>query len=1481
MLLDKGSLARPADAELENTSKRLLTYFFIGLTLPNDKFWVNLRPDSPDNIIDPVLEQTDIGKVLLESDLELKKDTARATSPETPEGKEYWDKLYAKAAELFSSENVTIPTLTRPWIVPDEIIIRESPGQGEVQPSAYIYKATLKVCLEQDYLKDDAVYNFKDERQKQLNEYSSQLIRESILPKLTKAVNTSKKYAALRQVYYSLILAQWFKARNLGKDNPYAAMIDRQDLSGITPQEAYSKDTYFKAYQQSFKDGEYNIQSPVSTPFGQSIRSYFSGGAQISLSIPDFGQPTTEHRLGHVICEPANGKPRITPSVLTEMEVAADNVRVYTEAEFMAAQLEHFLQGSKQTGILSPEQVTRLSQLMAEAKASGRPVLSEELTALGIPAQISASAINDIISLSDGGVPVGGNNTAEQVGGDQDYGQSIWYNHKPNTNSYDVDEYGGRGNFKTLVIRYPSQYRFLRGHLMRTLSSGKKTLTIYSVGAGDGREPASIAAYLEWLQDESAEGRTEKDKQLGKALRNIEKINIIAVDSSSVGPTFKRLSTLFDGTSNEMIEQNRFEEPQAVEIVNKYLSKARSDPRFQVRVLDVDLNSQLDDLSGSQSFEQADIVFFNEVIRYLNERTIKKLAGLLTSNVRREKLLLLSLDDGATLLYQIRLHRIPNQNQLKELYENMRLDNGFVLIPHGYLEPFYSVAIEINNPLDMPVEPGGGDKTTGPPQSASEVASLERTAERLRNHLGGEGKSDIDYAAQFWRQIIPDTPTVGQHRIRTIVMPEYCQMNLPVGMGTVLLQKGYTLPSMPDLTMVPAETLYMGMPYELPFLIDDGFAVFILHPGEPYYNAAGILNALNAQLPPDFGASAAQAADDSPTGGTMGRWGYENTTLSGDGTLTLHNATRIPRKDGVVEDEFLIAGQNKPRDIVLQTRVLRDDEQTKVSSICQDLKMGEVTPRVIVRDESAIRHRIYGIAAQGIPFIREDIIAEGNRDQIKEALDHENRELTEATHDDIRRDQYQGNLRALITQLSERDKKEALSSSDDSVMVDGKAVKLDRSGGIGVPIRRILNDLNLNPRNVEVKIQTDREVVSVSPTGIDLEVDLDGCKIVIMRKSEQTKRGIPVGDETDREIIEAINSDRAHPDGDLFPVEFFRKAAQRQETIGYAWEYFLENSYAYALKYQRGIIYWLFYRSPYFTPFLDQTKIIDLPKSPGMSDITIASEQDVIKIYDPPIIDAGMMLYRCGIETSQSSANSVNYHVDKGIGWAYITINANSLSAHNRENVVRYQKRIGTTEPYLEINKEREPVVIIHIPFTKETTIGQLNEEAERFVRKVFSPQKKGPDSSIGWTPDDLFKLGKSLPSSTAAATKETKNTGGIDFRSLPIVTQAMTNLSVSHANLENLASMNLSEEWQDIERLVTAGITPSAERIRGYLQSSCAKGEVDRDVDKVVSCISQILRIEEESCCQTEAMLRDILVVLEAARSGEELKQVFLGKVT
>ena len=65
ILLDKGDYQEPSlhlrgaggvDV-LKQEASILLDYFKIGLSLPNDKFWVNLRPDSEDEIIDDELAQ--------------------------------------------------------------------------------------------------------------------------------------------------------------------------------------------------------------------------------------------------------------------------------------------------------------------------------------------------------------------------------------------------------------------------------------------------------------------------------------------------------------------------------------------------------------------------------------------------------------------------------------------------------------------------------------------------------------------------------------------------------------------------------------------------------------------------------------------------------------------------------------------------------------------------------------------------------------------------------------------------------------------------------------------------------------------------------------------------------------------------------------------------------------------------------------------------------------------------------------------------------------------------------------------------------------------------------------------------------------------------------------------------------------------------------------------------------------------------------
>jgi len=427
ILLDKGDTKDIADTNLKSSATILLDYFKIGLSLPNDKFWVNLRPDSQDEIIDDELAKTDLGKVMLEADLKLKQDTALFTSPQTPQGKEYWNKLYQRAGELFGTENITIPTLTRPWIVPGEIILRESSdNNSKASQGAYIYKANLKVMLEEDYLKNsnqkpvtsNQIYSFNDPRLKELNLYSTQLIRELILPKLTQKVNSSKDYANLRQVYFSLILARWFKETYKGRFSggnsllertvPMTKLIDSGDLTNLTSKEAWDKSTYFNAYQKSFKEGEYNLSEPVYTPTGQVIRRYMSGGMltmptaeQIKNTFKIEGDPTSSAAEANDKVLFLNGeKVRKTGAIQDNRQIE----KTAASAIEATAEKANFTQSL--TGIIriTPNNIIILDE--ARFKSEGAEILAKAAAVAANPdVKASARRILQEIGLKRGIIP--------------------------------------------------------------------------------------------------------------------------------------------------------------------------------------------------------------------------------------------------------------------------------------------------------------------------------------------------------------------------------------------------------------------------------------------------------------------------------------------------------------------------------------------------------------------------------------------------------------------------------------------------------------------------------------------------------------------------------------------------------------------------------------------------------------------------------------------------------------------------------------------------------------------------------------------------------------------------------------------------------------------------------------------------------------------------------------------------------------------
>ncbi|MCG8430243.1 MAG: LysM peptidoglycan-binding domain-containing protein, partial [Candidatus Omnitrophica bacterium] len=279
LTFDRGDAAPLTPEHMRENADGSFRHFQVGLALPDEAFWVNLRPDEPERIIDSSLALTDTGRILLEADLLLKKETARLMSPDTPEGREYWQKIITASEKIFGYKGVPLATSTRVWIVPGEIIVRQAPE------SVYIYKATLNVLLEQDYFRDEYRHESYSP-ESELNTYAAGVIRDTVIPRLKQEVNVSRHFAPLRQVFYSLILSQWVKRRNRGQTMLYGVNSDSGDLSGLVAAEPWSALECYQEYRRSAMNGEYSFTIGRQSSGGRQVMSAMTGGVDLGFIIP-------------------------------------------------------------------------------------------------------------------------------------------------------------------------------------------------------------------------------------------------------------------------------------------------------------------------------------------------------------------------------------------------------------------------------------------------------------------------------------------------------------------------------------------------------------------------------------------------------------------------------------------------------------------------------------------------------------------------------------------------------------------------------------------------------------------------------------------------------------------------------------------------------------------------------------------------------------------------------------------------------------------------------------------------------------------------------------------------------------------------------------------------------------------------------------------------------------------------------------------
>jgi len=289
-ILDKGdSSVIPAKAGIQNQEQlkieatKLIKYFLASLTIPEKDLWVNLSPYEKDRIIPQSFGLTEMGRDLLAEDYMLKQITASLIYPEGEVGKRFWKRIYEEAAKKFGTTNIPVNTFNKVWIVPEKAVVYENAKAG----TAYVVESRLKVMLEEDYL--------SMQKHSVTNPFGSQVVREIVIPELTKEVNEGKNFVQLRQVYNSLILTTWYKKKI--KDSILAQVYaNKNKVAGIVSlRGSETIEAIYQQYLQAFKKGAYNyIKEEIDPATQQPIpRKYFSGGLRLIVPL----QETTDRAM--------------------------------------------------------------------------------------------------------------------------------------------------------------------------------------------------------------------------------------------------------------------------------------------------------------------------------------------------------------------------------------------------------------------------------------------------------------------------------------------------------------------------------------------------------------------------------------------------------------------------------------------------------------------------------------------------------------------------------------------------------------------------------------------------------------------------------------------------------------------------------------------------------------------------------------------------------------------------------------------------------------------------------------------------------------------------------------------------------------------------------------------------------------------------------------------------------------------------------
>ena len=310
--IQKSNLANQK-IDIEKTNDGNLNAFFTGLTLSNSKFWVNLNPWESDRIIDSDLKKTDVGKVMLLADLQMKKDFSKYENPcNSTIGKEYWSRLETKSGQLLStlqkkypdysidSTHVSFSPVTRHWIIPDTVNLYQSVNE------IFVVNATL--TIKSDPVSDHSSYQTDNldsifvsqslksdlnEAAKEYGRYAMETEDQLIRPLVIQDINNRSGYAELRQIFISIALAQAYK-KEFKAQSIFSSIIESNDLSDLESELPWNPRDIWQDYKKSFESYDYTCTQSEKYVEGNIMithsKTYIGGGVDFAdIKITDNG----------------------------------------------------------------------------------------------------------------------------------------------------------------------------------------------------------------------------------------------------------------------------------------------------------------------------------------------------------------------------------------------------------------------------------------------------------------------------------------------------------------------------------------------------------------------------------------------------------------------------------------------------------------------------------------------------------------------------------------------------------------------------------------------------------------------------------------------------------------------------------------------------------------------------------------------------------------------------------------------------------------------------------------------------------------------------------------------------------------------------------------------------------------------------------------------------------------------------------------